>query len=142
MTEQRAEIGGLEAFWREEGSAPILYLHGVPNSSDEWAPFLERTGGYAPDLPGFGRSDKPAWFDYSIPGYDRWIEAYLDHVGLDRLKLVVHDWGVVGLATAQRLHERIERLVVMAGVPLLPGTSGTGGRASGARRSRARWRWG
>ncbi len=41
--------------------------------------------------------------------------------GLDRFSLVVHDWGVVGLATAQRLHERLERLVVMAGVPLLPG---------------------
>ena len=124
-SEHRAEIGGLEAFWQraepDAGAAPTLYLHGVPNSADEWLPFLERTGGVAPDLPGFGRSAKPASFDYSIPGYDRWIEAFADHLGLDRFSLVAHDWGVVGLVTAQRLPSRVERLVVIAGVPLLPG---------------------
>jgi pimeloyl-ACP methyl ester carboxylesterase len=125
IADRRSHVQGLETFWRraepDAAGAPALYLHGVPNSSDLWAPFLDRTGGFAPDLPGFGRSAKPAPFDYSIPGYDRWIEAYIDHVGLDRFSLVVHDWGVVGLATAQRLHERIDRIVVIAGVPLLPG---------------------
>ena len=42
-------------------------------------------------------------------------------MGVERFSLVVHDWGVVGLATAQRLRERLDRLVVIAGVPLLPG---------------------
>ena len=121
MSEHSEQVGGLEAFWRESAGAPILYLHGVPTSSADWIPFLERTGGFAPDLPGFGRSGKPASFDYSIPGYDRWIEAYADHVGLERFSLVMHDWGVVGLATAQRLPERVERLVLTAGVPFLPG---------------------
>ena len=106
-TEHRAGVDGIDAFWRraepDAGADPVLYLHGVPNSSDQWEPFLERTGGFAPDLPGFGRSGKPASFDYSIAGYDRWIEAYVDDVGLDRFSLVVHDWGTVGLATAQRL---------------------------------------
>lgn len=125
MTEHREQIGGVEAFWRraewDAGGTPVLYLHGVPNTADLWAPFLERTRGLAPDLPGFGRSGKPASFDYSIRGYDRWVEAFIDHVGLERFSLVVHDWGAVGLATAQRLHERLERLVVIAGVPFLPG---------------------
>jgi pimeloyl-ACP methyl ester carboxylesterase len=121
MSEHTEQVGGLETFWRESEGAPILYLHGVPTSSGDWIPFLERTGGFAPDLPGFGRSAKPASFDYSIPGYDRWIEAYADHVGLDRFSLVMHDWGVVGLATAQRLPERLDRLVLTAGVPFLPG---------------------
>jgi pimeloyl-ACP methyl ester carboxylesterase len=70
------------------------------------------------DLPGFGRSDKPAGFDYSIAGYDRFLGAFLDHVGLARFSLVVHDWGTVGLATAQRLHDRLERLVAFVCVPL------------------------
>lgn len=119
-TERRAEVASVEAFWHES-PAPILYLHGVPTDGDDWLPFLERTGGYAPDLPGFGRSGKPPHFDYSIPGYARWLAAYADAVGLDRFALVMHDWGAVGLALAQEMPERIERLVVIDAVPLLPG---------------------
>jgi pimeloyl-ACP methyl ester carboxylesterase len=131
VKEHTAQIGELPVFWRSappvgerDGSAPVLYLHGVPTNSDDWvgAPeFLERTGGLAPDLPGFGRSGKPGHFDYSIPGYTHFIEQYLDLVEVERVRLVVHDWGVVGLAFAQLHPERIERLVVMSAVPLLPG---------------------
>jgi pimeloyl-ACP methyl ester carboxylesterase len=135
----------------DEGRPPVLYLHGVPTNSDDWvgAPacsgedpprwwrrlpwrhprrraaarvgFLECSGGLAPDLPGFGRSGKPGHFDYSISGYARFIEQYLDLLEVERVRLVVHDWGAVGLAFAQRHPERIERLVVMDAVPLLPG---------------------
>src|SRR4051794_32476481 len=73
-TEQkRAEVGEVETFWREAPGSPVLYLHGVPTDGDDWLPFLERSGGFAPDLPGFGRSDKPPHFDYSIEGYARWL---------------------------------------------------------------------
>jgi pimeloyl-ACP methyl ester carboxylesterase len=98
-----------------------LYVHGVPTNSTEWIPFLERSGGLAPDLPGFGRSGKPGHFDYSIDGYADFIERFLDLVEVPRVRLVVHDWGVVGLAFAQRHPERVERLVVTSAVPLLPG---------------------
>src|SRR3954471_7920152 len=114
------EIAGVPPTWREREPAtgvPVLYLHGVPTDGDDWLPFLERTGGFAPDLPGFGRSDKPPHFDYSIDGYARWLGAYLDAVGTDRLSLVVHDWGAVGLALVQAAPERIERLVVINAVP-------------------------
>jgi pimeloyl-ACP methyl ester carboxylesterase len=43
----------------------IVYLHGVPQSGEMWRPFVEKTGGDAPDLPGFGSSDKPAHGDYT-----------------------------------------------------------------------------
>jgi pimeloyl-ACP methyl ester carboxylesterase len=118
------EVDGLSVYVRgdvQPGEVPALYLHGVPTTSDDWLPFLARTGGLAPDLPGFGRSDKRGDFDYSIAGYDRFLERFLDTLGVERVKLVVHDWGVVGLAFAQRLPERIERLVVMDAVPFLPG---------------------
>jgi pimeloyl-ACP methyl ester carboxylesterase len=122
VVERRAELGGIEVHWREAGDrVPILYLHGVPTASWDWLPFLERSGGVAPDLPGFGESAKPGDFDYSIAGYDRFIEAFADAVGLDRFSLVVHDWGSVGLAFAQRFPERIERLVLFSCVPFLPG---------------------
>ncbi|MEA2422905.1 MAG: hypothetical protein QOF55_2004 [Thermoleophilaceae bacterium] len=125
MEERQDQIAGVRVSWREAPSrgvaAPVVYLHGVPSNSDDWLPFLERTGGYALDLPGFGRSDKPAHFDYSIEGYAAFLRAYVDHLGLDRFSLVMHDWGSVGLALAQSTPERLERLVAIAVVPFLPG---------------------
>jgi pimeloyl-ACP methyl ester carboxylesterase len=103
------------------GDPPVLYLHGVPDAAEMWEPFLERTGGLAPDLPGFGRSAKRGDFDYSIAGYDGWLERFLGHTGVDRVRLVMHDWGSVGLALAQRMPERVERLVLIDAVPFLPG---------------------
>jgi pimeloyl-ACP methyl ester carboxylesterase len=119
IAERRTEVDGLQVNWRRAGDAPILYLHGVPAAGWHWEPFLERTGGVAPDLPGFGQSDKPGDFDYSIAGYDRFVEAFCDAAGLDRVRLVLHDWGAVGLAFAQRRPERVERLVLTSVVPFL-----------------------
>ena len=61
--ETLAASAGLAVHERRAGDAPILYLHGVPAHSYAWVPFLERTGGIAPDLPGFGKSAKPADFN-------------------------------------------------------------------------------
>jgi pimeloyl-ACP methyl ester carboxylesterase len=122
--ERRARVGGTEVVWRESPAttpAPVLYLHGVPTSGGDWLPFLARTGGIAPDLPGFGRSDKSAGFDYSIAGYSEFLRAFVDHLGLERIAMVAHDWGAVGLALAQETPELVERLVVMNAVPFLPG---------------------
>src|SRR4051794_3636722 len=118
------EVAGVTVTWRESEprtGAPPLYVHGVPSDGDDWLPFLERTGGYAPDLPGFGRSGKPADFDYTIEGYTTFLEAFLDHVGVDRFSLVVHDWGAAALPLAERTPGRVERLVIVNAVPLLPG---------------------
>ena len=120
IVEQRSEVSGLSVHWLRAGDAPVLYVHGVPTASFDWNPFLERLGGVAPDLPGFGRSDKPGDFDYSIAGYDNFLEAFTEEVGLRRFSLVVHDWGCAGLALAQRFPERVERLVLFTCLPLLP----------------------
>ena len=103
--------------WRRGGREREGRIVPPPNQSG----FLERSGGLAVDLPGFGRSGKPAYFDYTIAGYVRFLEQYLDLIEVERVALVVHDWGAVGLAFAQRHPRRIERLVVMDAVPLLPG---------------------
>ncbi|HEX2125699.1 MAG TPA: alpha/beta fold hydrolase, partial [Thermoleophilaceae bacterium] len=121
VAQRASTVAGIEARWLRAGDAPILYLHGVPTAAFDWLPLLERTGGVAPDLPGFGRSAKPAEFDYSIAGYARWLESFAAHAGLGRFSMVVHDWGGVGLALAQRFPERIERLLMFSTVPLLPG---------------------
>lgn len=121
IREQREEIAGIETFWRRAGDRRALYVHGSPTNSDDWLPFLARTGGVAMDLPGFGRSGKPAGFDYSIRGYAGWLEAFRRRLGWDAYRLVVHDWGAVALAMAQTAPERVERLVLICAVPLLPG---------------------
>ena len=125
IAENNTEIAGLPVFWRSAASSagitPALYLHGVPSSSEDWVPFLERTGGLAPDLPGFGRSGKPAYLKYTIDEYSNFVERFLDTVEVERVRMLVHDWGAVGLAFAQAHPERVERLVITNAVPLLAG---------------------
>jgi pimeloyl-ACP methyl ester carboxylesterase len=127
-SDHSGEIDGLPVFWRDApppphaaGAAVPLYLHGVPSNCDEWTEFLRRSGGLALDLPGFGRSGKPGYLKYTIDEYDRFIERFLDELGVERVQLVVHDWGAVGLAFAQRLPERVERVVIINAVPLSAG---------------------
>ena len=80
-------MAGVGAHWREapaEGRPPILDVHGVPTASWDRIPYLERIGGVAPDLPGFGSPAKPANLDYSIDGYTDWLESFTGAAGLDR----------------------------------------------------------
>lgn len=105
-----------------DDAVPIVYLHGIPTSSDDWLPVLELGGGVAVDLPGFGRSGKRGDRDYSLAGHVRFLDDVLDALELDRVRLCLHDWGAaVGLAWASAQPERVQRLVVVNGVPLLPG---------------------
>ena len=84
-----------------------------------WEPFVARTGGDAPDLPGFGKTAKPNDADYSFRALGRWVSDYTRE--LERFSLVVHDWGSVGLLTAMERPEAIERVVIIDAVPFLPG---------------------
>jgi len=138
--DHEGEIDGRPVFWRSASlaagangasaatpaaeaheTAVPLYVHGVPDSSDLWLAFLARSGGLAPDLPGFGRSGKPGSLRFTIEEYADFLESFLALVGVERVSLVLHDWGAVALAFAQRHPERIERLVVINAVPFLPG---------------------
>jgi pimeloyl-ACP methyl ester carboxylesterase len=124
VSEHHGELDGLPIFWREaqsRGASVPLYLHGVPTNSDDWVEMLALGGGIAPDLPGFGRSGKPGSLTYTIAEYDSFIERFLDDRGIDRVSMLVHDWGGVGLAFAQRLPERVDRLAIVNSVPFLPG---------------------
>jgi pimeloyl-ACP methyl ester carboxylesterase len=124
IEERHGTAGGLDCRWLEAegaGDAPVVYVHGVPNTSVQWRPFLERTGGLAPDLPGFGASAKAGDFDSTIDGYAHWLGAFLAERGVGSYSLVAHDWGAAALALAQEDPARVERLVLIDAVPLLPG---------------------
>jgi pimeloyl-ACP methyl ester carboxylesterase len=118
-------VDGVRTFYRRVGGEgpPAVFLHGHPTHSEDWLPFLERIGGpaLAPDLPGWGFSERPEGFDYSMHGLARFVGRFLDSLEVDECSLVLHDWGVVGLIEAQRRPARVRRLVLMNTVPLLPG---------------------
>lgn len=117
-------IDGVETFYRRvsgEGT-PTVYCHGNPTHGEDWLPFLERGGpALAIDMPGWGRSARPERFDYSMYGLSAFLERCLGELGVERRKLVVHDWGGLALIGAQRRPQLVERLVVIDAVPLLPG---------------------
>lgn len=123
VDEHTIDVDGSPAFYRLAGDAPILYLHGIPTSSDDWLPFLERSGGIAPDLIGFGRSGKGGHLDYSLGGHADFIERVLAELEIeDELRIVAHGWGAGGgLVFAQRHPERIAKLVLINALPLFGG---------------------
>lgn len=124
VDEHTIDVDGTPLFYRVAGDAPILYLHGIPTSSDDWLPFLERTGGIAPDLIGFGRSGKGGHLDYSLGGHADAIEQVLDHVehGEEPLGIVAHGWGAGGgLVFAARHPERVRAVVLINALPLFDG---------------------
>jgi pimeloyl-ACP methyl ester carboxylesterase len=126
VDEHTIVLDGTPVFYRSAPAAglPRLYLHGAPTSSDDWLPFLERTGGTAPDLIGFGRSGKGGHLDYSLEGHADFITRLLDELEIEAVKLIAHDWGAGGgLVFAQRHPDRIDKLVLIDAVPLLDGFS-------------------
>jgi haloalkane dehalogenase len=114
------EADGLRMHYVDEGEgSPVLLLHGEPTWSFLWRntiPALAQSHRVvAPDLIGFGRSDKPT--DIGWYSYDRHvasIERLVDALGLEQLTLVVHDWGgPIGLRFAVEHEARVDRIVIL-----------------------------
>ena len=116
------EWEGLRLAHLDEGEGPtLLLLHGEPTWSFLWRKVMPPllTAGYrcvVPDLPGFGRSDKPEDRDwYSFDNYTASIADLVRELDLTEATAVVHDWGgPIGLyvsSVAER--ERFSRLVAM-----------------------------
>jgi haloalkane dehalogenase len=115
------EGGSLRIHYIDEGSRdaePILMLHGEPSWSflyRKMIPIFLQAGcrAVAPDLVGFGRSDKPAdRRDYSYNRHVDWMTAWLDRTDLDRITLVCQDWGgLIGLRLLAARPERFARVV-------------------------------
>jgi pimeloyl-ACP methyl ester carboxylesterase len=80
-----------------EATEAVVFVHGNPDSSQDWARLVERTGTFARavawDHPGFGQADKPAGFDYSVQGYAAHLGRCLEVLGITRAHLVLHDFG-------------------------------------------------
>ncbi len=112
---------GLRLAHLDEGDGPpVIFFHGEPTWSYLWRKVIPPVLGagfraVAPDLPGFGRSDKPVEFDwYSYDHHVAALAALLEELDLHDATVVVHDWGgPVGLRLAVEHPERISRFVIL-----------------------------
>lgn len=121
-------IHGARVHYYVEGpaSGPLVVLvHGLGGRSEDWrelAPYLAKVGYrvYMPDLPGYGRSDKPADFSYSVPDEADVVVSLMDALGLKRVDL--GGWSMGGWI-AQRVAsghaERVRRLMLFDSAGLL-----------------------
>jgi haloalkane dehalogenase len=115
------ERDGLRLAHIDEGEGrPVFFLHGEPTWSYLWRKVIPpvRDAGFrcvAPDMAGFGRSDKPV--DIGWYTYDRHcaqVADLLEHLDLRDCTFVLHDWGgPIGLRIAVENADRVSRLVLM-----------------------------
>lgn len=115
------EGGELRVHYLDEGPAdadPVLLLHGEPSWSylyRKMIPVLVAAGHrvIAPDLVGFGRSDKPSdRNDYTYRRHIGWMQSVLDQLNLQRITLVCQDWGgLIGLRLVTANTDRFARVV-------------------------------
>ena len=101
---------GYKIFCKDEGSGPVLlFIHGFPTSSWDWHllwPIFSRTHRVVTlDMLGFGFSDKPENFQYSVTEQAKLIEDVLENMRIDRVSIIAHDYGD---SVAQELLVRFE----------------------------------
>ena len=146
FTSQRVRTIGCEIYTVIGGSGPpVLLVHGYPQTHAMWhrvAPTLaERFTVVAPDLRGYGASDKPpAGDDYA--GYSKRTMAadlvgVMEALGYDRFAVIGHDRGArVSYRMALDHPDRVDRLVTLDIIPTLDTFEATAGRAG-----RGLWHW-
>ena len=119
------EVDGVTVHYQEFGDAAnptLILIHGYTASTYVWqtvAPMLadENFHVVAVDLLGFGFSEKPAWFEYSIVSQARMIERFMDRIGIGRAILVGSSYGgAVASTVALDYRERVEKLVLVDAV--------------------------
>lgn len=113
--------GGLRVHYVDEGprdAAPVLLMHGEPSWSylyRKMIPIITAAGlrAVAPDLIGFGRSDKPgSRDDYTYQRHVDWMRAVLEQLDLRNVTLVCQDWGgLIGLRLVAEHDDRFARVV-------------------------------
>lgn len=119
------QLGELRMHYVDEGpraAAPVLMLHGEPSWSylyRKMIPVFVQAGlrAVAPDLIGFGRSDKPgAIRDYSYQRHLDWVLGLVEALNLKNITLVCQDWGaLLGLRLAAENESRFACIVVANG---------------------------
>ena len=99
MNRHDITVGGVRSPVLDAGTGreAAVFVHGNPGSGEDWQALVEGAGAFmravAPTMPGFGQADKPDDFDYTASGYSTHLGHLIDALGIDRVHLVVHDFG-------------------------------------------------
>ncbi len=115
------EVLGWKMHYVEQGAGdPVLFLHGNPTSSYLWRnviPHVSPLGRcIAVDLIGMGKSGKPT-IEYRFVDHARFVDGFIQAMGLKNLTLVVHDWGsALGFHYARRHEANVKRIALMEAI--------------------------
>jgi pimeloyl-ACP methyl ester carboxylesterase len=125
MTSIRTEtlkVSGIQTVVRSGGventAEAVVFVHGNPGSGEDWSELMPAVASVArvvaPDMPGYGRSQRPRRFDYSVSGYARFLGELVHQLALERVHLVLHDFGGMwGLDWARRQRHLVASLTLM-----------------------------
>lgn len=126
FTPNYIEVDELRMHYVDEGNPeadPVLMLHGEPSWSylyRHMIPVCAAAGHrvIAPDLIGFGKSDKPTNLDdYSYQSHMDWMTSFIEQLDLKNITLVCQDWGsLLGLRLAAENEERFKAIVIGNGM--------------------------
>lgn len=115
------EVLGSSMHYVEQGEGdPILFLHGNPTSSYLWRniiPYASPHGrAIAVDLIGMGKSAKPD-IDYRFVDHARYLDGFIETLGLTNVTLVIHDWGSgLGFHYAHRNPDNVRGIAFMEAI--------------------------
>ncbi|MCT9165206.1 2-hydroxy-6-oxo-2,4-heptadienoate hydrolase [Acinetobacter baumannii] len=118
-------VNGIETNYHDLGEGePILLIHGSGPGVTAWAnwrlvlPELSKISRViAPDIVGFGYTDRPEGFDYTPQNWVKHLIGFIDALGLEKVSLVGNSFGgALALMTAVECPERINKIVLMGSV--------------------------
>ena len=115
------DVLGSKMHYVEGGEGdPILFLHGNPTSSYLWRHILPHLDSVAqviaPDLIGMGKSDKPN-LEYRLVDHVRYVDGFIEALGLQQVTLVIHDWGsALGFHYARRHDANVKGVAFMEAI--------------------------
>jgi len=119
FTSRFVKRGNVQQHYIDEGSGPtLLFVHGTPSWSFDFRNIIKRMSSdyrcLAIDHVGFGLSDKPADYDYSLKNHIHNLETFIQQNELKDITLLLHDFGgPIGLEYALNHPENIKQIVIL-----------------------------
>lgn len=112
-------VNNTQLHYVDEGAGEvILFVHGTPSWSFEFRNVIKYLSKkyrcIAIDHIGFGLSEKPADYDYTVQNHTSTLLQLINHLQLNHFNMLVHDFGgIIGLAAAEQIPEKINKLIIL-----------------------------